>query len=432
MINQYMKRAGFDISAMSKKDKKARKHVSRSIRGEGLRAQVFDGVDDPAFKEFIRNSLSGGGARIGENKALMNSALNRCVNVISECIAYLPIRLLTDTDEKEVLKDDPLHRLIKRKPNDWQTAYEFKRQMQVHLLEYGNAYARVIRSGRRVVSLVPMHPTQVAVEQLDDWSLRYTYTGTNGKQTQMGADEVFHLRDYSEDGIKGVSRVKLAREALGIAFSAEKATRRTFAHGVMASGAVEVPKALTDEGFSRLRESLSAANGGVENAGGVILLEDGAKAAKWSSTAVDAQLLENRAHQIEEVARFFGVPRPLLMLDDTSWGSGINELGIFFIKFGLNPWLTLWEQALERVLLSDDDGKIFKFNIGALLHGSLKDQAEYFSRALGAGGTQPWMTQNEVRRTCDLPCSKDKDADSLKNPMTLKKMDRKRQTDELD
>ena len=201
----------------------------------------------------------------------------------------------------------------------------------------------------------------------------------------------------------------------------------------MASGAVEVPKALTDAGFNRLSESIRAANGGAENAGGVILLEDGAKAAKWSSTAVDAQLLENRAHQIEEIARFFGVPRPLLMLDDTSWGSGINELGIFFIKFGLNPWLTLWEQALERALLPDDDGKIFKFNTGALLHGSLKDQAEYFSKALGAGGTQPWLTQNEVRRTCDLPRSQDKNADSLKNPMTLRKTERKRQTeDELD
>ncbi|PIT14014.1 hypothetical protein BGI32_08270 [Snodgrassella alvi] len=91
----------------------------------------------------------------------------------------------------------------------------------------------------------------------------------------------------------------------------------------------------------------------------------------------------------------------------------------------------MWEQALERVLL-DDDGKILKFNTGALLHGSLKDQAEYFSKALGAGGTQPWLTQNEVRRTCDLPRSKDKDADSLKNPMTSKQMDKRGKQNELD
>lgn len=417
---------------MSKKGKKERKVADRRIRSENLRTEVFSGLDDPAFKEFIRDGVNGNGIRVGENKALMNSALNRCVNVISECIAYLPIRLLTDTDEKEVLKDDPLYRLIKKKPNDWQTAYEFKRQAQTLLLEYGNAYARIVRSGRRVISLIPMHPTRVTVEQLDDWSIKYTYTCKNGQQITLGTDEVFHLRDYSEDGIEGISRVKLAKEALGIAFSAEKATRRTFSHGVMASGAVEVPKVLTDDGFTRLRDSLRAANSGSDNAGGVILLEDGAKAAKWSSTAVDAQLLENRAHQIEEIARFFGVPRPLLMLDDTSWGSGINELGIFFIKFGLNPWLTLWEQALERVLLPDDENKIFKFNTGALLHGSLKDQAEYFSKALGAGGTQPWLTQNEVRSTCDLPRSSDKDADSLKNPMTLKNLDKKGKQNELD
>ena len=123
---------------MSKKGKKERKGADRRIRSENLRTEVFSGLDDPAFKEFIRDGVNGNGIRVGENKALMNSALNRCVNVISECIAYLPIRLLTDTDEKEVLKDDPLYRLIKKKPNDWQTAYEFQRQAQTIPVKRGS------------------------------------------------------------------------------------------------------------------------------------------------------------------------------------------------------------------------------------------------------------------------------------------------------
>jgi HK97 family phage portal protein len=173
-----------------------------------------------------------------------------------------------------------------------------------------------------------------------------------------------------------------------------------------------------------MRESLESAYTGAQNAGKWMLLEENAKANRWSNTAKDAQQIESRDHQIEEVARAFGVPRPLLMMDDTSWGSGIEQLAIFFIQYTLAPWFICWEQALARVLLSDRELERedlqFKFNERALLRGTLKDQADFFAKALGAGGHAPWMSQNEVRDLSDLPRSNDPNADQLRNPMTQK------------
>lgn len=116
----------------------------------------------------------------------------------------------------------------------------------------------------------------------------------------------------------------------------------------------------------------------------------------------------------------YGVPRPLLMMDDTSWGSGIQQLAIFFIQYGLSHWFVSWEQASARCLLPENQfGRLqFKFNEGALLRGTLADQAAFFSKALGAGGQAPWMSQNEVRELSDLPKSDDPQTDALRNPMT--------------
>ena len=123
------------------------------------------------------------------------------------------------------------------------------------------------------------------------------------------------------------------------------------------------------------------------------------------TSAKDAQSNELRGRQIEEIARVFGVPRPLLMIDETSWGSGIDALGQFFVQYGLNPWFEAWQQAIDRVLLVGADRGRYsaKFNPAALLRGSIKDQGEYFAKALGSGGHQPWMHFDEVRDIMDLP-----------------------------
>ena len=379
---------------------------------------LFAGLDDPDLLAFMRTGgETASGAYINASKALQNMALLRCVTLISESIGMLPLNLVERGDEKRHAVEHPLYDILKAKPNNWQTAYEFKALMQLRVMMHGNAYARVIWSRDQVLRLIPMCPKSVKAELDDSWNMIYTFTRKDGNQITLPAEEVFHLRDISEDGVVGLSRVRLAHEAIGIAQQAEKAAARLFKNGVMAGGALSAPSALSDTAFGRLKESINEKTG-VENAGKWMILEEGLKAEKWANTAVDAQHIENRNHQIEEIARAMGVPRPLLMMDDTSWGSGIEQLAILFIQFALQHWFTIWEQGIERTLLSKDDNKNLraKFNERALLRGTLKDQAEFFTKALGSGGHAPWMTQNEVRELQDMPRSADKGADELRAP----------------
>lgn len=383
--------------------------------------QSFTGLDDPALLEYIRAGQAGWGSATGA-KNLRNMAVLRCMTLISSSVGMLPLNLLRSGPDKKFATENPAFRLVKFKPNDWQTPFEFKQLMQFNALRRGNGYARVVWSGNRPVRLVPMDPDRTKAKLTDDWRMEYTYTRPDGAQVKLGPRDVLHLRDLSVDGVEGLSRLRLAHDAILLANEAETAASRTFRTGVMAGGAIEVPKELSDNAYKRMKGSMDTDYAGSNNAGKWMLLEEGAQAKQFSATAQAAQQVENRDHQIEEIARAFGVPRPLLMMDDTSWGSGIEQLAIFFIQYTLAPWFIAWEQALARVLLTEKDQETlqFKFNEHALLRGTLKDQADFFAKALGAGGQAPWMTQNEVREVSDLPRSNDENADKLRNPMTQK------------
>lgn len=393
--------------------------AAQQARPQASAGALFSSLDDPDLLAFMRDGgESASGAYVTASKSLQNMALLRCVTLISESIGMLPLNLIVRGEAKEYAVDHPLYSILKSTPNSWQTPYEFKALMQLRVMMHGNAYARVIRSRGQVAHLIPMDHASVAAELDDNWNMVYTFTRKNGSPLTLPASEVFHLRDLSEDGIVGLSRVKLAREAIGIALQAERAAARLFKNGVMAGGALSAQTKLSDAAYARLQESLEAKSG-AGNAHRWMILEEGLKAEQYTNTASDSQHIENRNHQIEEVARAFGVPRPLLMMDDTSWGSGIEALGVFFVQYALQHWFTVWEQACERVLLTSAERKTLyvKFNERALLRGTLKDQAEFFAKALGAGGHSPWMSPNEVRDLQDLSKSGDKNADGLESPL---------------
>lgn len=391
---------------------------SRPLASAG---NLFDGLDDPDLLAYMRGSGSASGAYVTASKSLQNMALLRCVTLISESIGMLPLNLIHRGDEKQQAGEHSLYAVLKTSPNSWQTAYEFKSQMQLSVLLHGNAYARVIRSRGQVIRLVPMDANKVTPKLDDAWKISYSFTRKDGGEVVLQAEDVFHLRDLSEDGIVGLSRVKLAREAIGIALQAEQAAARLFKNGVLAGGALSAPNKLSDTAYARLEASLEGKSG-VENAHKWMILEEGLKAEQYAQTASDSQHIENRNHQIEEIARAMGVPRPLLMMDDTSWGSGIEQLGIFFVQYGLQHWFTVWEQAIERTLMTPDERKTMyvKFNERALLRGTLKDQADFFTKALGSGGHSPWMSQNEVRDLQELSKSNQDNADKLESPLMRK------------
>jgi HK97 family phage portal protein len=378
----------------------------RMVYGQTVMAHS---LSDPYLAEFLRCGYeAASGATVTVETAMRNTSLFRAVSLISYAIGMLPLQVI-DENTKEKASGHPLYRLLHREPNNWQTAFDFRSLMQLRALVKGNAYALIVRaSGSRgqniITRLVPLDPDRVTVCQNPDWSITYKYQPAQGVQRTLAPEEVFHLRGLSLDGLNGLSLVKQARDAIGLALSAELAAGRLYKNGAFVGGMLKHPGKLSDAAFERLKASM-AEKEGAENAGKTLIGEEGLDFVQFGQNARDAQMTELRKMQVEEIARVTGVPRPLLMVDETSWGSGIEALGRFFVQYALGPWFEAWQQAAERSLLTgaEKDNYSVKFNPGALLRGSTKDQADFFAKALGAGGQPAWMTQNEVRDVLDMP-----------------------------
>ncbi|MBP7619370.1 MAG: phage portal protein [Gemmatimonadales bacterium] len=385
---------------------KKRKAERKAVAPAGLPRAMSLSMDSPDLLEFIR----GGAGSVSVEAALENSAVLRCVDLISASIGMLPLGLMRRAADGTMAAAEghPLHRLLAWRPNDWQTPFEFKQLMQGWALADGNAYALPIRSMGRVVALQPIEPGRVSVEQRPDWSLVYKIATAAGVR-ELGARDVFHLRGLSRDGVRGISRVKKAAAIIQTSLAAQRAAERLFRQGVMAGGALTHPGRLGPEAVGHLRDALDGRYTGADAAGRWMILEEGMKAEIFASTAEASQLAETRAAQVEEIARVFGVPRPLLMMDDTSWGSGVEQLAILFVRFGLAPWFRAWEEAIRRTLIDEAEWPTIAadFDERELLRGTLSDQATFFAKALGSGGHPAWMTQNEVREQSGLGMRED-------------------------
>lgn len=384
------------------------------VGGPGPAVQAFTAmdIDSPVLREFLGGGrASAAGVTVSEKIALRNSAFFRAVKLVATSVAMLPTHLhrrLPD-GKTEKAKDHPLYRVLHKRPNGYQTALEFKAHMQVMALLDGNAYARVVwgvKGGKpAVLALLPFARRTITPELSDAGDLTFKYQPTNGGRPQtFTSRDVFHFRHpVTVDGIKGVSLLDVAVETLGLASAAERALAKMLAKGVMAGGAIQFPKELGDEAFDRLKASMNEDHSGADNAGDWFILEEGGTANPFTN-AKDSQSDEMRKRQVEEVARFTDVPRPLLMMDETAWGSGIEQLGLFFVTYCLLGWFVAWEQAIERSCFTeaeqDADELYVKFNEGALLRGSLKDQADFYSKALGNNGA--WYVPNEVRAAFEL------------------------------
>lgn len=399
-------------------DREVVAHVPKTIaRGGPIQSFTAMDFDSPVLAEFLRDGrVSASGVAVNETMALRNSTFFRAANLIASSMGMLPTHLMrrtTAADGKQTIgkaKDHPLYRVLLKRPNTYQTAFEFKSYMQLLALLDGNAYALIIRGfvrgkANQIVQVVPLKRHTVTPKLSDDWQLTFEYRRPAGGTVTLPASDVFHFRHpITKDGLKGVDLVDMAVNAIGIAAQAERAAGKVLKGGVMAGGALETEKELGDEAIENLRESMRERQVEGEAAGEWLILEEGLKAKPFITNAKDAQFDEMRKRQAEEVSRFTGVPRPLLMFDETSWGSGIEQLGLYFVTYCLMPWFVAWEQAIERSCFTtaeqDADELYVKFNEGALLRGSLKDQADFFAKALGPNSA--YRTPDEVRGAFDL------------------------------
>lgn len=371
------------------------------------------GSDDPVLASFLRGGREAmTGVTVSDKMAMRNSVFFRATSLIAGSIGMLPLGMYRRKADGTTTKatDHPLHTVLKLDPlgNGAMSPSEFKSYMQLAALLDGGAYARVVRLGGDIQALVPF-ARKTVTKELVGGALRFKHMPKDGRAEYLTAADVFHFRaPVSLDGLHGLGLLDVAADTIGLAHVAERAMANLLSKGVMAGGALQAKGTLGDEAFDRLKASLREDYTGAEAAGDWMILEEGLEAKPFSGSARDTQLVELRKFEAEQGSRFTGVPRPLLMFDETAWGTGIEQLGLYFVVYCLLPWFVTWEEAVWRLLSRQEkqarNGDVLyaKFNERALLRGSMKDQADFLARALGSGGGLPFIEQNEARETLDM------------------------------
>lgn len=355
----------------------------RGLIGAGPRSETFDltSMTPEQLRDFLRiggSMATASGAVVNESSAMRVAAAWRCVNIISGTVGSLPLDLIRRESEtvRRPAEGHPLRNILTVKPNGWQTPNEFRRMMQAHLLLRGNGYARKVMSGSRLISLIPLHPDRVRPEQNSDLSLSYYVTRTDGQELKLRQQDMLHLRGMSLDGVTGLSVLAHMRESLGLALQAEQAGARLLKNGTFGGLVLKHPDRLSIEAARNLRDSFAESASGAENAGRPIVLEEKMEVAPLALSAVDSQFLQSRDFQRYDIAMFFGVPPHMIGATDktTSWGSGVEQQGIGFVTYTLNDWLVIWQEAIKRDLIAEQEWNSLdvRFFPQGLLRGDVK------------------------------------------------------------
>lgn len=346
-----------------------------------------------------RNSASG--KKVTEESALQITAVYACVRVLAETLAGLPLHVYryNSSGGKEKYRNHPLYKLLHDEPNPEMTSFAFRETLMSHLLLWGNAYAQVIRDGAGVVrALYPLMPNRMAVKRSESGRVYYEYTRQTGERVPLIAENVLHIPGLGFDGLVGYSPIDMAREAIGLAMATEEYGAKFFANGAAPGGVLEHPGTLKDP--HKVRESWNAAYQGSQNAHRVAVLEEGMKYTPIGISPEQAQFLETRKFQINEIARIFRVPPHMIGDLEKSSFSNIEQQSLEFVKYTLDPWVIRWEQAIYRRLLteSEKDSVSVKFNVDGLLRGDYESRMNGYAVARQNG----WMSANDIRELENL------------------------------
>lgn len=343
-----------------------------------------------------------------------------CIRVIAEGCAQVPWHLYREVSGgKKVASDHALDDLLYRRPNEWQTSFEFRETLLLHLLVAGNAYVFVNRVGsaRSVHEMLLIEPRRVSARRLPNDRLEYTVTSDDGSQKVFSGDAIWHVRGPSWNAWMGLDAVKLARNAIGLSASLEQGQSEFQKNGAKTTGVVSVKDRLDKTQFEQLSDWLAKHQIGKERSHLPMIIDRDGKFQPTAMTGVDQELLATRKHQVESICRRFRV-MPLMVGHPADMAARAATETIFMqhVVHTLMPWFQRIEQSADVNLLSDAErkaGLYTKFNANALMRGAAKDRAEYYAKALGSGGSKGWMTQNDIRALEDLDRSADPDADKL-------------------
>ena len=367
---------------------------------------IKDRTSGSAYTFFMGGSSAG--KNVNERSAMQMTAVYACVRILSEAIAGLPLHMYRYKDEggKEKAIDHTLYYLLHDEPNPEMTSFVFRETLMTHLLLWGNAYAQIIRNGKgEVIALYPLMPNRMEVNRDANGMLYYVYQKSNddaptmeGSSVILSPSEVLHVPGLGFDGLVGYSPIAMAKNAIGLSMAAEEYGAKFYANGAAPSGVLEHPGVLKDP--AKVRDSWNAAFGGSSNSHKVAVLEEGLKYTPISISPNEAQFLETRKFQIDEIARIFRVPPHMVGDLEKSSFSNIEQQSLEFVKYTLDPWVVRWEQSLSRALLSETEKKsyFFKFNLEGLLRGDYQSRMQGYSIGIQNG----FMCPNDVRELENL------------------------------
>lgn len=359
------------------------------------------------FREIFGYPVSASGRSVNWTTAVQCTVALACARVISEGIAQLPFRLrqVTDVGSREI-RDHPVVRLIERGPNSWSTWFEFVETLTFNAVLGHGGYAIISRSSDgRVLELLPVPSSMVTVKKANDWSLVYEinlgYASNDTRVLRLQRGQVLHLRGPSIDGFVGLEGIRVAQEAIGLALATEEAHARLHNNAVMPSGIYSVDGTLTKEQYERLSVFIEE-HFTRERRFRPMILDRSAKWQPIAMSGVDAQHLETRRFQVEEVCRAFRV-LPIMVghADKTATYASAEQMFIAHVVHSLMPWVRRWESVMDRDLLTpeeQDRGYYFDISTQALLRGDAKTRSEFYAKAISSG----WMTRNEVREAEEL------------------------------
>ena len=359
-----------------------------------------------SYAFFLGGSTSG--KAVTERSAMQMTAVYSCVRILAEAIAGLPLHLYRYTPDGSKVKavDHPLYLLLHDEPNPEMSSFVFRETLMPHLLLWGNAYAQIIHNGKgEVVALYPLMPNRMSVDRDKHGQLYYTYTRASdeaktmtGTTVLLPPSDVLHIPGLGFDGLVGYSPIAMAKNAIGLAIATEEYGAKFFANGAAPSGVLEHPGTIKDP--SRVREAWMSQFGGSANSGKVAVLEEGMKYTPISISPEQAQFLETRKFQINEIARIFRIPPHMVGDLEKSSCSNIEQQSLEFVKYTLDPWVIRWEQSIQRALLRPEEKKRYfaKFNVEGLLRGDYQSRMNGYAVARQNG----WMSANDIRELENL------------------------------
>jgi HK97 family phage portal protein len=343
------------------------------------------------------------GERVTPELAMKTSAYMACARVVAETVASMPLHIYrrTSDTENERARNLPLYNVLARRPNRWQTRYEWVEQMCLHLGFYGSAYnLKVPGEFGSVSELHPLHPAGMKVEQADDKSLTYLYRDPkNGRQVVYRDDQIMHVRYLSFDGVNGAVPVEIGKDAIGLARSLEQYASTFYRNNAQPGVLLHTDQALPREVREQLREQWESVHRGPSKAGRTAILSNGLKADTISATNQESQLAELWMQALLAVCRIWRMPPHMVQeLGRATWGNLASEM-VSFEKFTIAPWLRRIEGAIERdVLPAVGPDYYAEFLVEGLLRSDITTRYQAYEIAL----RNRWMTVDEVRQKENL------------------------------